>query len=106
MTEGEPLIVAAVLQSSDTWRFGALRIAMREEQPFLWLPRRGGGETAIPPPIEVIREREADREEQKHMKALHFKVFEFNAAGRAWRVAVPRIDIPLVRRAFENAENR
>jgi hypothetical protein len=36
------------------------------------------------------------------MKALHFRVIEFDANGRSWKMAVPRIDAPLVQQAFQN----
>jgi len=100
LTEGEALIVAAVLQLPDGWSFGALRIAMREDQPFVWIPRRGKGARPIPPPIDVREVRVARGEEQRHMKALHFRVLVFDAAKRSWKMAVPTIDVPLVRDAF------
>jgi hypothetical protein len=34
------------------------------------------------------------------VKALHFRVLEFDAENKPWKMAVPTIDVPMVRQAF------
>jgi hypothetical protein len=100
LNNGKPLIVSAILCFPDTWRWGALRIATSEDPQFVWFPRRAGAQTTIGLPANLLQVRLAYPEEYRYMKALHFRVLEFTAERQTWKMAVPTIDVRLMRHAF------
>jgi len=104
LSRGDALIVAARLHCDDGWHRGSLRIAMTSDTPLSWIERQSSNSVTFGLPVRLRDVRLAFTWEHRHVgKALQSRVLVFNASGHLWQMAVPTIDVPLVREAFRSA---
>jgi hypothetical protein len=105
MLGGAPLAVSAIRRAHSGWRFGYLYMSLSHQPPLWWESRRGEI-IDVPPPIEIRRVRVAEGKERWRVKSRLFRIIEFSADGTDWQLAVPTIDLPLVKQAFAEATRR
>ncbi len=104
---GRPLLVSAFHRPDrdSRWHPGRLHLDLSALHPVVWTPWRR------PPPgrrAEDYRlcpsyELSAVQETTSHQLPLFFCVLDLTAGGRSFPLAVPAIDLPLVRRALNEA---
>jgi hypothetical protein len=96
-----PLIVSALRYEQGHWRVGTLRLDMSAAEPIVWRWWvRSNRAVPIPAPIDVEGVSAVSGRDRIHVKEYLFRILTVYAGGRSWRLAIPTIDLTLVRAAI------
>jgi hypothetical protein len=99
-----PLIVSAFRHDQGRWRQGTLLLEMSAAEPIVWRrwvqPNQA---VPIPAPIDVEGVSPVSGRDRTHIKEELFRIMKVHTGGQSWRLAVPTVDVALLRAAIVQA---
>jgi hypothetical protein len=99
-----PLIVSAFRHEQGNWRNGRLTLDTTAPKPITWREARKTAQP-LPAPIDVEAVRSVTSPDSEWIKAGLFRIITVQAGGQPWRLAIPTVDVELVRAAIAHPNN-
>jgi hypothetical protein len=93
------LIVGAFRYEDGRWRRGRLTLDAAAADPIIWRKPRNAREP-LTAPIDVEAVRPITTADNRWIKARLFRIITAYSGGQLWRLAVPTVDVELMRAAI------